>query len=114
MNQTQAYMDQTDWVERYAWFGAMTKMPDGVNSVRTYECLACASLMSLSAGGCHHGLEREDQQSWTAVHWYDWYGNHICRYAPPVLPLQNCGIHSGGLCFPIRSALKNDLLAFGL
>ncbi|KZV75663.1 glycoside hydrolase family 128 protein [Peniophora sp. CONT] len=32
MNQTQAYMDETDWVERYSWFGAMTKMPDGVNS----------------------------------------------------------------------------------
>ncbi|VDB96641.1 unnamed protein product [Peniophora sp. CBMAI 1063] len=32
MNQTQAYMDETEWVERYAWFGAMTQMPDGVNS----------------------------------------------------------------------------------
>lgn len=32
MNATQAYMDSTDWVERYAWFGAMKDM-SGVNQV---------------------------------------------------------------------------------
>lgn len=30
MNQTQSFMDSTDWVERYAWFGAMENM-QGVN-----------------------------------------------------------------------------------
>ena len=33
MNATQAFMDQTDWIERYAWFGAMKNM-QGVNEVR--------------------------------------------------------------------------------
>ncbi|KAI0728769.1 glycosyl hydrolase catalytic core-domain-containing protein [Fomitopsis betulina] len=31
MNATQAFMDATDWVERYAWFGAMQHL-QGVNS----------------------------------------------------------------------------------
>lgn len=35
MNATQAFMDATDWVERYAWFGAMQHL-QGVNSVRLY------------------------------------------------------------------------------
>jgi len=30
MNVTQSFMDQTDWVERYAWFGAMRNL-SGVN-----------------------------------------------------------------------------------
>jgi len=30
MNETQSFMDRTDWVERYAWFGAMENM-QGVN-----------------------------------------------------------------------------------
>jgi hypothetical protein len=33
MKQTQSFMDQTDWVERYAYFGAMTNL-QGVNTVR--------------------------------------------------------------------------------
>lgn len=33
MNATQAFMDATDWVERYAWFGAMEHL-QGVNAVR--------------------------------------------------------------------------------
>ena len=32
MNATQSFMDQTDWVERYAWFGAMRNL-SGVNEV---------------------------------------------------------------------------------
>lgn len=32
MNATQSFMDETDWVERYAWFGAMKNM-QGVNEV---------------------------------------------------------------------------------
>lgn len=35
MNATQEFMDNTDWVERYAWFGAMEDM-QGVNAVRTF------------------------------------------------------------------------------
>ncbi|KAJ1308061.1 hypothetical protein OPQ81_002127 [Rhizoctonia solani] len=31
LNVTQTYMDQTPWVERYAWFGAMASMPNNVN-----------------------------------------------------------------------------------
>ena len=27
LDETQTYMDNTDWVERYAWFGAMAKTP---------------------------------------------------------------------------------------
>ena len=30
MNKTQSFMDETEWVERYAWFGAMTDL-QGVN-----------------------------------------------------------------------------------
>lgn len=32
MNATQSFMDETEWVERYAWFGAMKDM-QGVNEV---------------------------------------------------------------------------------
>jgi len=28
MNQTQSFMDKTEWVERYAWFGAMRNLSD--------------------------------------------------------------------------------------
>ena len=36
MNATQQFMDDTDWVERYAWFGAMEDM-QGVNAVRDFH-----------------------------------------------------------------------------
>jgi len=32
MNATQSFMDKTEWVERYSWFGAMKEM-QGVNEV---------------------------------------------------------------------------------
>ena len=32
LNVTQSFMDKTNWVERYAWFGAMKDM-QGVNEV---------------------------------------------------------------------------------
>ena len=32
MNATQSFMDETEWVERYAWFGAMKQL-QGVNEV---------------------------------------------------------------------------------
>lgn len=32
MNATQSFMDNTEWVERYSWFGAMKEM-QGVNEV---------------------------------------------------------------------------------
>ncbi|KAF8314951.1 hypothetical protein DL93DRAFT_2057831 [Clavulina sp. PMI_390] len=32
MNETQSFMDSTDWVERYAWFGAFRTMPGGLSS----------------------------------------------------------------------------------
>ncbi len=35
MNATQEFMDNTDWVERYAWFGAMEDL-QGVNTVMFY------------------------------------------------------------------------------
>ena len=38
MNETQSFMDGADFVERYAWFGAMEHLPQGVNPV-------CGSLM---------------------------------------------------------------------
>ena len=42
MNATQQFMDDTDWVERYAWFGAMEDM-QGVNTVsRPVSPLAAA------------------------------------------------------------------------
>lgn len=34
MNATQTFLDNTDWVERYAWFGAMENL-QGVNQVRS-------------------------------------------------------------------------------
>ena len=36
MNKTQTFMDGADFVERYAWFGAMRDM-QGVNQVRSYR-----------------------------------------------------------------------------
>jgi len=36
MNATQSFMDETEWVERYSWFGAMRDM-QGVN-----EVISCA------------------------------------------------------------------------
>ncbi|KDN47835.1 hypothetical protein RSAG8_03255, partial [Rhizoctonia solani AG-8 WAC10335] len=33
LNITQTYMDQTPWVERYAWFGAMASLPNNVNQL---------------------------------------------------------------------------------
>lgn len=41
MNATQQFMDSTNWVERYAWFGVMENM-QGVNEVR----FLCASFSS--------------------------------------------------------------------
>ena len=32
MNATQSFMDETEWVERYSWFGAMREL-QGVNEV---------------------------------------------------------------------------------
>jgi Glycosyl hydrolase catalytic core len=34
LNQTQSFMDNAPWVERYAWFGAMKNL-NGVNQVRS-------------------------------------------------------------------------------
>jgi hypothetical protein len=42
MNVTQSYMDQTDWVERYAWFGAFRMMPGGLSSVSSPSSVFCA------------------------------------------------------------------------
>ncbi|KAG8685740.1 hypothetical protein FRC11_010149, partial [Ceratobasidium sp. 423] len=33
LNTTRTYMDQTPWVERYAWFGAMASLPNNVNKL---------------------------------------------------------------------------------
>ncbi|CAE6428327.1 unnamed protein product [Rhizoctonia solani] len=33
LNTTQTYMDQTSWVEHYAWFGAMASLPNNVNQL---------------------------------------------------------------------------------
>ena len=46
MNATQQFMDQTDWLERYAWFGAMEDM-QGVNTV---SCLV--SPLAAARGSC--------------------------------------------------------------
>jgi len=35
MNATQSFMDNTEWVERYSWFGAMKDM-QGVNEVSDF------------------------------------------------------------------------------
>ena len=42
MNATQQFMDHTDWVERYAWFGAFKNL-QGVNQVRTKQPLRLCS-----------------------------------------------------------------------
>ena len=38
MNVTQSFMDETDWIERYAWFGAMKDM-QGVNEVEGFRII---------------------------------------------------------------------------
>jgi hypothetical protein len=44
LEQTQGWMDETGWVERYAWFGAMEDL-DGVNPVRSCILFAGQYLM---------------------------------------------------------------------
>ena len=46
MNATQQFMDQTDWLERYAWFGAMEDM-QGVNTVSRF-----VSSLAAARGSC--------------------------------------------------------------
>ena len=43
LNITQSFMDATDWVERYAWFGVMENL-QGVNEVRHLFFCPCLSL----------------------------------------------------------------------
>lgn len=46
MNATQEFMDNTDWVERYAWFGAFKDL-QGVNEVRQGSNLPYAPVSCL-------------------------------------------------------------------
>ena len=45
MNATQSFMDETEWVERYSWFGAMKEM-QGVNEVLT--CAQCRVIVLIN------------------------------------------------------------------
>lgn len=47
MNATQSFMNETDWVERYAWFGAMKDM-QGVNEVFGHAERVAMSVINLS------------------------------------------------------------------
>ena len=44
MNATQSFMDETGWVERYSWFGAMRDL-QGVNEV--IGCIQCSVVPSI-------------------------------------------------------------------
>lgn len=46
MNETQSFMDNTDWVERYAWFGAFKTMPGGLSPVRKIKTSVLSSSLS--------------------------------------------------------------------
>jgi hypothetical protein len=46
MNATQSFMDETEWVERYSWFGAMREM-QGVNEVFSYSQCGVAVSVNL-------------------------------------------------------------------
>ena len=45
MNATQSFMDETEWVERYCWFGAMKEM-QGVNEV--FGCAQYRVILSIN------------------------------------------------------------------
>jgi len=45
MNATQSFMDGTEWVERYSWFGAMREMQD-VNEV--FTCAQYREVVSIN------------------------------------------------------------------
>ena len=49
MNQTQMFMDQSSFVERYAWFGAMEQM-QGVNSASDLCCLSFLGNLTAAYG----------------------------------------------------------------
>ena len=62
MNATQQFMDTTDWLERYGWFGAMEDM-QGVNTVSWQApivfvlCSSCSSYV----GECFDVFSGQDQ-----------------------------------------------------
>ena len=45
MNATQSFMDGTEWVERYSWFGVMREM-QGVNEV--FSCVQYKVVISIN------------------------------------------------------------------
>lgn len=65
LNTTQSYMDSSDFVERYAWFGAMENL-QGVNQVRhcslpgSWSFAHCG--VFLDVGRRADGQERKDQR----------------------------------------------------
>jgi hypothetical protein len=68
MNQTQSFMDQTDWVERYSWFGAMENM-QGVNQVRQSGVVDRFHSADVARIGQRtHGQEGRHHAAWSAVH----------------------------------------------
>jgi hypothetical protein len=67
LNKTQTFLDETDYVERYAWFGAMRNM-QGVNPVSNYDKHFCIRCPMFFTGQRFNGLGRRHQQSRGSVH----------------------------------------------
>jgi len=60
MNATQSFMDETEWVERYSWFGAMKEL-QGVNEVIGSARHRAVLLINLLLVCQDHGHRWEDQ-----------------------------------------------------
>ena len=67
MNATQSFMDETEWVERYSWFGAMREM-QGVNEVIGYARYRVMLLINLLLVCQNYGHRWQDQRSRSSVY----------------------------------------------
>jgi len=67
MNATQSFMDETGWVERYSWFGAMKEL-QGVNEVIGCAKYRAVFLIVLLPVCQNHGHRWQDQRPRSSVY----------------------------------------------
>lgn len=88
MNTTQSWLDQQDYIHRYAWFGAM-KNPV-INPVRCLLLISVLqSLIALTTGQRAHGSLGCHQRPWQAIHRRD-CGTYQPDSAGPIAKLRRC------------------------
>ena len=67
MNATQSFMDETEWVERYSWFGAMREL-QGVNEVIGHAQYRVVLLIDLLLVCQNYGNRWQDQRPRSSVY----------------------------------------------